>query len=391
MLGVVKLRGGLGIPIDGEWARRPHEPWVIGLHSGPVWLTAAIPGLRRESQNAPPSTPVLAGNDCLVILDEVHLSRPFAQTLREVRDTAAQSAGPLPQRFQVVQMSATPAEGDSHHFALSEVDLAGSEVLRRRVKAAKSAELRMVGSKPPYEAISAEVKKILNSGLDESVRSVGVIVNRVRTAREVHRALAEVGYDAHLITGRMRPLDRLRFLNAFVERVNPDRLLGGDELTVVVSTQAIEVGADFSFDALITEVAPIDSLRQRFGRLDRRGTLTERTRIPAQAWVIGVKSELNPKNPDPVYGDAARKTWEVLKQRSEGGQVDFTPWPRTEFPEGTSAPILTSSTLVVHVYECMGPDQPRARCTAGNRLVSARYRRGAGGRCDHRVAIRPNS
>lgn len=345
LLGAVKLRGGLGIPIDGEWARRPDEPWVLVSTVDQFGSRLLFRGY-GVSPKMRPIHAGLAGNDCLVILDEVHLSRPFAQTLREVRDTAARSAGLLPPRFQIVQMSATPAEGDSHKFALSEVDLEESEVLRRRVTATKSAELRMVESKQPHEAIPAEVKKILNSGLDESIRSVGVIVNRVRTAREVYRTLAEVGCDAHLITGRMRPLDRLRYLNAFVERVNPDRVLGGEELTIVVSTQAIEVGADFSFDALITEVAPIDSLRQRFGRLDRRGTLTDRTGIPAQAWVIGVRSEFNPKKPDPVYGDAARNTWEVLKQRSEANQVDFTPWPRTEFPKGTSAPILRAPLLL---------------------------------------------
>ena len=45
----------------------------------------------------------LAGTDCLVILDEVHLSVPFAETLAQV---AALRSGELPRRFEVVEMSA---------------------------------------------------------------------------------------------------------------------------------------------------------------------------------------------------------------------------------------------------------------------------------------------
>ena len=83
----------------------------------------------------------------------------------------------------------------------------------------------------------------------------------------------------------------------------------------MVATQAIEVGADFSFDLLITECAPIDSLRQRFGRLDRRGTYADGTGAAAEAIVLGVRSEMNAKKPDPIYGDAAKETWRELVSR----------------------------------------------------------------------------
>ncbi len=40
---------------------------------------------------------------------------------------------------------------------------------------------------------------------------------------------------------------------------------------ILVGTQAIEVGIDFSFDKLYTELSPMDSLIQRIGRVGRRG------------------------------------------------------------------------------------------------------------------------
>lgn len=41
---------------------------------------------------------------------------------------------------------------------------------------------------------------------------------------------------------------------------------------IVVSTQVVEVSLDISFDLMITEAAPLDSLAQRFGRINRKRT-----------------------------------------------------------------------------------------------------------------------
>ena len=347
-LGVAALRGG--VPIDGEWAHRPDQPWVVVSTVDQFGSRLLFRGY-GVTQGMRPIHAGLAGNDCLVILDEVHLSVPFAQTLARI---SALRSGPLPRRFAAVEMSATPSDRESTPFALdSETDLDGCAELRRRVKADKRAGLVPVRNQ---EAIPGAALKIVKS-IDKSVRrnesrarSVGVVVNRVRTARDTYVELASAGYSTHLITGRMRPLDRVDALDEIGPAVDPDGDQRQDRLTVVVATQAIEVGADFSFDALVTECAAVDSLRQRFGRLDRRGTHSERTGHPAQAWIIGPKSVVGSKKPDPIYGESVRATWEELVRRCEDdGRLDIGPTALRDFPDDAMAP-RTSAPLLLRTH-----------------------------------------
>ena len=321
-LDVAALRGG--IPLDNEWAHQPDRPWVVVStvdQFGSRLLFRGY-GIRQGMQ---PIHAGLAGNDCLVVLDEVHLSVPFAETVREVEVQApANWHSKLPRRFQVVRMSATLGEEEAEPFTLEVEDLA-CEKLRRRVEARKAATLEEV---PNVRGVPKRVLKIMKEIKQRHATSnghtVGIVVNRVGTAREVHGALKEAGFEPILITGRMRPVDRRAVLETALPLLDPDNIEGREGINPVVATQAIEIGADFSFDSLITECAPSDSLRQRFGRLDRRGTCQERTGAPAQAWILGVRTALNSRQPDPVYGDAVKATWSGLQQWGQGGTVELT-------------------------------------------------------------------
>ncbi len=347
VLGVAALRGG--IPIDNEWTHRPDQPWV-------VVTTVDQFGSRllfRGYGVAPGMRPIhagLAGNDCLVILDEVHLSAPFAETLAQV---AALDPTVQPRRFSTVEMSATPNDTEAERFRLDPIaDLERCNELCQRVKASKQAKLISVAD---HNAIPAAVMKIVKSITKSSrtgvnVYSVGVVVNRVRTARETYRALKEGGYSTFLITGRMRPLDRADVLTKIGPVVDPARKLQQSDLTVVVATQAIEVGADFSFDALVTECAAVDSLRQRFGRLDRRGRFSQHGLVgldnESRAWIIGPKSVVSSKKPDPIYGESIKATWEELERRNREGPIDVGPLSLREFPDDATTPRANAPLLL---------------------------------------------
>ena len=345
-LGVTALRGG--IPIDSEWTHRPDQPWVMVSTVDQFGSRLLFRGY-GVTPGMYPIHAALAGNDCLVILDEVHLSVPFAETLAQV---AALPAGGLLRRFAVVEMSATPSNREAARFTLNAAaDLDGCDELRRRVEARKEAKLVTVRN---HDALPGAVLKIVRSiakskGAVARGGSIGVVVNRVRTARETYRILHTAGYRTYLVTGRMRPLDRREALTEIAPAVDPDGAEESDELTVVVATQAIEVGADFNFDALVTECAAVDSLRQRFGRLDRRGARYARTGSAAHAWIIGPKSVVDSKKPDPIYGDSARATWDELKRRagdSGSDSIDVGPQALTDFPAAAIAPRLRAPLLL---------------------------------------------
>lgn len=57
--------------------------------------------------------------------------------------------------------------------------------------------------------------------------------------------------------------------NAF-DRNEKERQLNGEDVLLLVGTQAIEVSLDIDYDVIYTELAPIDALIQRFGRVNRK-------------------------------------------------------------------------------------------------------------------------
>ena len=333
-LGVAALQGG--VPIDREWAKRPDQPWVIVSTVDQFGSRLLFRGY-GVSRSMRPVYAGLAGNDCLVILDEVHLSVPFSQTLARV---AGMGRKRIDRRFGVVEMSATPGNAGADRFKLDRAeDLDGCAEMRRRVTAKKEAELHTVKDREAIpSAVLDTVRAIARTREDDHIGSVGVVVNTVRAARETHRALKDAGHEVYLITGRMRPLDRVQIMEDVKAVVDPDARKERGGLDIVVATQAIEVGADINFDALITECAAADSLRQRFGRLDRRGQHYAETGRPSKAWIIGPRSVVKTKKPDFIYGNSARATWAELAARASNGRVDVGPLALGKFPPEAEAP-----------------------------------------------------
>ncbi|MFB6271775.1 MAG: CRISPR-associated helicase Cas3' [Salinibacter sp.] len=100
--------------------------------------------------------------------------------------------------------------------------------------------------------------------LAQEGRRTLVVANTVADAQAIYRAIREAHGPERCL------LVHSRF--ALRDRWSKERQVGSPEPgTIVVATQVVEVSLDISYDALVTEMAPIDALVQRMGRVNRQG------------------------------------------------------------------------------------------------------------------------
>jgi CRISPR-associated endonuclease/helicase Cas3 len=301
---VARLRGGL--PREEDWARSPGQPTILCSTVDQVGSRLLFRGY-GISDSMKPVHAGLLGADCLLLLDEAHLAAPFVQTLRRI---AAYRAPPWceasPATWGFVSLSATQS-ATGPRFTLEAADRA-HPILKARLEAPKRAVLRglpvQAGTPQHATEFARAARQMLRPG---QASVIAVVVNRVALARAVFEELAGTEADLLLLTGRIRGLDR----DALLAEHGATMLMGaarGARPLIVVATQTIEAGADFDFDALVTQAAPLDSLRQRFGRLNRAGRA-----IDAEAVIIAAKDEIAARADDPVYGDRTKKTWDWLQ------------------------------------------------------------------------------
>jgi CRISPR-associated endonuclease/helicase Cas3 len=308
-LAIARLRGR--ILRSDHWGRIPSQPAVITSTVDQLGSRLLFRGYGSTNLTAPIFAG-LAAHDSLTLLDEAHCSVPFMQTLRAVetfRDKAwAESPITTPFAFAILSATPPPNIPKDAIFPGADRDRAvDHRVLRERMSASKPAELVTVsGRDPGDDPLVAEAANRAWSYGDpqgkQRKQRVAVIVNRVRTAMQIADALSaehRETADVVLLTGRIRPYERDRLVERwkpFLKAASPEQ---PEKPIILVSTQCIEVGADFSFDALVTEAASLDALRQRFGRLNRMGSPEA-----AHATILVRDRDIKEGQSDPVYGTA---------------------------------------------------------------------------------------
>ncbi len=180
-----------------------------------------------------------------------------------------------------------------------------------------------------------------------------VVLNRVETAKELHRKLSKDKElrttDIRLVHSRFRPCDRRDWREEFLDR----SCCGPGTDRIVIATQLVEAGVDLSAAVLVTEMAPWPSLVQRFGRCARWGG-TGRivvVDIPAAMAEEAAQKEKKKKTPKdlrevretaeakavlPYDLDAvraARRALELLPTGPDGGDRDAAPLSLEVFEE----------------------------------------------------------
>lgn len=358
---VLRLRGG--VPREPNPFKNPLQPMIILSTVDQTGSRLLFRGY-GVSEYARPIHAAMVGTDSLIILDEAHLSQPFLQTLVRIDHyrSDAWCQKPLRTPVAVTVMTATPRAGKVS-FTLTKED-EKTPLLASRLSAQKPALLvEITTPKDDNKAINEQRASILTEHAERLMKDlllhleayskrmdqpvVGVVVNRVATARMVFEKLRG-STDAVLLTGRSRPFDRERLIQEFLPRIQAGRNAEDNPAPLfVVATQTVEVGADIDFDALVTEAASFDALLQRFGRLNRFGRLTQSSAV--------VVYDKTTQKDDPVYGKAIEATWKWLNSVASGPKkgpksVDFGirafPDPQDDALKTLSSPSMDAPVLM---------------------------------------------
>jgi len=121
---------------------------------------------------------------------------------------------------------------------------------------------------------SLEIKdKIDINDILQSAKKSDVIVvcNNVRKSVEIFKEIHKKYNNSKLINSRFIQQDRSDTIAWAKSR--------SERFRILVSTQVIEVGMDIDFGTLYSEVAPIDALVQRCGRVNRSGNPAKRAQV----------------------------------------------------------------------------------------------------------------
>jgi len=189
-------------------------------------------------------------------------------------------------------------------------------------------------------------KEYLYIKLEEFLSSqgiVGIIVNTVKSAQEIAEKCSELfGEDLVLL---------LHSNFIATERVNKEKellnMIGKDakrpEKKIIIGTQVIEQSLDIDFDLLISELAPMDLLIQRIGRLHRHNIeRAEKFKEPT-LYVMGMSEDLDfESGSEYVYGGYLLARTQYFLPNTINIPGDISPLVQKVYGEGD---IIINSSL----------------------------------------------
>lgn len=173
------------------------------------------------------------------------------------------------------------------------------------------AEKKIVELKPlSYNDMENEIESIIHNEVRDGC--LGIIVNTVKKAQTTAEFLKKTlsdDYEVVLFHSRFVVPDRLRIENMLLDRIGKpkkDQDLGQvferRKKLIVVGTQVLEQSLDIDFDWMITEIAPMELVLQRIGRLWRHPVLhADNLEKHAICYVLGWKDKDLDSGTEAIY------------------------------------------------------------------------------------------
>ena len=234
----------------------------------------------------------------------------------------------------------------------------------------------------------------------QSGRAVLYIRNTVDDAIAAQRELIGRGVEAHLFHARYALCDRLRLERRFIDMFGKSSDDAERREQILVATQVVEQSLDLDFDAMITDLAPIDLVIQRAGRLWRHGFRQR----PGQPELLVVGPEPTADAGETWFGDAFPKAayvykdharlWLTARVLEERGAID-SPAGLRDLVEAVYGGEVDSA-VPERLQSCFWEAEGRAGAehgVAGMNLLTldnGYMRDGAAWESDHRISTRLN-
>jgi CRISPR-associated endonuclease/helicase Cas3 len=274
-VGVHLVMGGADA---GDWSLYPEARAVL-IGTQDMLLSRALNRGYGAARARWPAEFGLLNHDCLWVMDEVQLMDVGLATSAQLQAFRQAFPDPSPRPTVTWWMSAT-LQPEWIEKSPDTAEVAAGLANHRIPAPARTGPLWDGVQKPfrlePVTSPAALARLVSREYADTAAPPKGpalVVVNTVDRALAVYDALRRdksakaAGTGIRLVHGRFRPADRANWAEAFLNRSE----CASGVNRIIVSTQVIEAGVDFSAVLLVTELAPWASLVQRFGRCARWG------------------------------------------------------------------------------------------------------------------------
>ena len=149
--------------------------------------------------------------------------------------------------------------------------------------------------------VTAVIDQIFSSGGG----NIGIIMNTVNRAQEFAQKLAELyGEDTvELLHSSFLATQRVQKEQELIRTIGKGNDQNRPQKKIVIGTQVIEQSLDIDFDVMISELAPVDLLIQRLGRLHRHKRVRPAGCKEPKLYLLGCSESLEfQKGSEAVYG-----------------------------------------------------------------------------------------
>lgn len=307
----------MGGTTNKSWYLYPENKMII-IGTQDMLISAALNRGYGTNKFSWPMKFGLLSNDSLWIADEVQLMENGVYTLSMIRQYWKKFGTFGNQKL--ILMSATMDEYLKRLGNIMKLTSSDSDIPQGIINASKTIHSL---ENPEYNDVKNIAETIVSFHREKTIAIFNTVSRAVSVYREVKKIVKDKKMDVavEVIHSHYRPEDKKNKISKIIKM---------ERNSIIISTQVLEAGVDISSDVLFTDIAPMSSLVQRFGRCNRYGEYKD-----ADIYVFSGgeskkkgKEETNPF--DYLYdGNEIKIAMEYVKN-SEGKKFNVADLPYSE-------------------------------------------------------------